>query len=84
MTDENGEVTISYLESRTSPYFITAEKLTESTNGSITAISAAYANITVVPANSQSGEYISKIKLQLEKVGKNRKMKFFQIMQSRE
>ena len=67
LTDENGEVTISYLESRTSPYFITAEKLTESTNGSITAISAAYANITVVPANSQSGEYISKIKLQLEK-----------------
>lgn len=70
VTDENGEVTISYLESRTSPYFITAEKLTESTNGSITAISAAYANITVVPANSQSGEYISKIKLQLEKSGK--------------
>lgn len=70
VTDENGEVTISYLESRTSPYFITAEKLTESTNGSITAISAAYANITIVPANSQSGEYISKIKLQLEKSGK--------------
>ena len=70
VTDENGEVTISYLESRTAPYFITAEKLTESTNGSITAISAAYANITVVPANSQSGEYISKIKLQLEKSGK--------------
>lgn len=70
VTDENGEVTISYLESRTAPYFITAEKLTESTNGSITAISAAYANITVVPANSQSGEYISKIKLQLEKNGK--------------
>lgn len=70
VTDENGEVTISYLESRTSPYFITAEKLTESTNRSITAISAAYANITVVPANSQSGEYISKIKLQLEKSGK--------------
>lgn len=70
VTDENGEVTISYLESRTSPYFITAEKLTESTNGLITAISATYANITVVPANSQSGEYISKIKLQLEKSGK--------------
>lgn len=67
VTDENGEVTISYLESRTSPYFITAEKLTESPNGSVTAISAAYANITVVPANSQSGEYISKIKLQLQK-----------------
>ena len=70
VTDENGEVTLPYLESRTSPYFVTAEKLTESTNGSVTAISAAYANITVVPANSQSGEYISKIKLQLEKSGK--------------
>lgn len=67
VTDENGEVTIPYLESRTSPYFVTAEKLTESLNGSVTAISAAYANITVVPANSQSGEYISKIKLQLQK-----------------
>lgn len=70
VTDENGEVTLPYLESRTSPYFVTAEKLTESTNGAVTAISAAYANITVVPANSQSGEYISKIKLQLEKSGK--------------
>lgn len=70
VTDENGEVTLPYLESRTSPYFVTAEKLTESTNGSVTAISATYANITVVPANSQSGEYISKIKLQLEKSGK--------------
>ena len=70
VTDENGEVTLPYLESRTSPYFVTAEKLKESTNGSVTAISAAYANITVVPANSQSGEYISKIKLQLEKSGK--------------
>lgn len=70
VTDENGEVTLPYLESGTSPYFVTAEKLTESTNGSVTAISAAYANITVVPANSQSGEYISKIKLQLEKSGK--------------
>ena len=70
VTDENGEVTLPYLESRTSPYFVTAEKLTESTNGSVTAISGAYANITVVPANSQSGEYISKIKLQLEKSGK--------------
>lgn len=70
VTDENGEVTIPYLKSRTSPYFVTTEKLIESTNGSVTAISAAYANITVVPANSQSGEYISKIKLQLEKSGK--------------
>lgn len=70
VTDENGEVTIPYLKSRTSPYFVTTEKLIESTNGSVTAISAAYANITVVSANSQSGEYISKIKLQLEKSGK--------------
>ena len=70
VTDKNGEVTIPYLEARTSPYFITAEKLTESTKGPVAAISAAYANITVVPANSQSGEYISKIKLQIERNGK--------------
>lgn len=70
VTDENGEVTIPYLEPRTSSYYVTAEKLIESTSGLVTAISAAYTNITVVSVNGQSGEYISKIKLQMEKNGK--------------
>ena len=49
-------------------YFITAEKLITTSEGiEVTDISAAYSNVTVVPSNEQSGNYINKIHLAIEK-----------------
>lgn len=59
VTDENGQVTINSLEARDTPYFITAEKLVDLSDGTTaTAITAAYANVTVVSATGQTGNYI--------------------------
>lgn len=63
VTDAEGKVTIPALEARENPYFITAEKLTNNNGTEITAISAAYANITVVPGGVDKGDYISSVRL---------------------
>lgn len=63
VTDAEGKVTIPALEARESPYFITAEKLTNNNGTEITAISAAYADITVVPEEVDKGEYINSVGL---------------------
>ena len=63
VTDAEGKVTIPALEARENPYFITAEKLTNNNGTEITAISAAYADITVVPEEVDKGEYINSVGL---------------------
>lgn len=66
ITDESGKVTLPSLEARDTPYFITAEKLVETSDGSmVTAISAAYINITVVSATGQTGDYINRVNLKV-------------------
>ncbi|MBU5479879.1 DUF4430 domain-containing protein [Blautia sp. MSJ-19] len=66
ITDESGKVTLPSLEARDTPYFITAEKLVETSDGSMaTAISAAYINITVVSATDQTGDYIDRVNLKV-------------------
>lgn len=66
ITDESGKVTLPSLEARDTPYFITAEKLVETSDGSMaTAISAAYINITVVSATGQTGDYINRVNLKV-------------------
>lgn len=66
ITDESGKVTLPSLEARDTPYFITAEKLVETSDGSMaTAISAAYINITVVSATGQTGDYIDRVNLKV-------------------
>ena len=51
------------LEARETPYFITAEKQINNNGTESTAISAAYANITVVPGGVDKGDYISSVRL---------------------
>lgn len=63
VTDAEGKVTIPALEARENPYFITAEKLTNNNGTEITAISAAYADITVVPEEVDKGKYINSVGL---------------------
>ena len=66
ITDESGKVTLPSLEVRDTPYFITAEKLVETSDGSMaTAISAAYINIRVVSATGQTGDYINRVNLKV-------------------
>lgn len=66
ITDESGKVTLPSLEVRDTPYFITAEKLVETSDGSMaTAISAAYINIRVVSAAGQTGDYINCVNLKV-------------------
>lgn len=66
ITDESGKVTLPSLEARDTPYFITAEKLVETSDGSMaTAISAAYINIRVVSATGQTGDYINRVNLKV-------------------
>lgn len=67
LTDSEGKVTLPELEAGRT-YFITAEKLITTSEGiEVTDISAAYSNVTVVPSNEQSGNYINKIHLAIEK-----------------
>ena len=63
LTDADGKVTLPTLEARETPYFITAEKLIDNDGAKVTAISAAYANVTVVPADGDSGDYINSVAL---------------------
>lgn len=66
ITDESGKVTLPSLEVRDTPYFITAEKLVETSDQSMaTAISAAYINIRVVSAAGQTGDYINCVNLKV-------------------
>lgn len=66
LTDSEGRVTLPALEARDVPYFVTAEKLVETEDGSpATAISAAYANVTVVPASGQTGDYLDAVSLKI-------------------
>ena len=66
ITDESGRVTLPSLEVRDTPYFITAEKLVETADGSMaTAISAAYINIKVVSVTGQTGAYINRVNLKV-------------------
>ena len=66
LTDSEGRVTLPALEARDTPYFVTAEKLVETEDGSLaTAISAAYANVTVVPASGQTGDYLDAVSLKI-------------------
>lgn len=63
LTDADGKVTLPTLEARETPYFITAEKLIDNDGAKVTAISAAYANVTVVPDDGDSGDYINSVAL---------------------
>lgn len=63
VTDAEGKVTLPELEARETPYFITAEKRINNNGTEITAISAAYVNVTVVSAESDKGDYISSVEL---------------------
>lgn len=66
ITDESGKVTLPSLKVRDTPYFITAEKLVETSDQSMaTAISAAYINIRVVSAAGQTGDYINCVNLKV-------------------
>mgnify|MGYP000943388290 FL=1 len=66
ITDESGKVTLPSLEVRDTPYFITAEKLVETSDQCMaTAISAAYINIRVVSAAGQTGDYINCVNLKV-------------------
>lgn len=51
------------LEARETPYFITAEKQINNNGTESTAISAAYANVTVVPDEDDKGDYINGVEL---------------------
>lgn len=67
ITDEQGKVTISGLESREKPYFITAEKMEETADGDrATLISAAYSYITVIPNESVKQSCIDTVTLHFE------------------
>ncbi len=66
ITDESGKVTLPSLKVRDTPYFVTAEKLVETADGSMaTAISAAYTNIRVVSSTGQTGDYINRVNLKV-------------------
>ena len=67
ITDEQGKVTISGLESREKPYFITTEKMEETADGDrATLISAAYSYITVIPNESVKQSCIDTVTLHFE------------------
>lgn len=65
LTDADGKVTLPVLAARETPYFITAEKLIDNDGAKVTAISAVYANVTVVPNDGDSGDYISSVGLSI-------------------
>jgi hypothetical protein len=67
VTDAEGKVTLPELEAREKPYFITVEKRINNNGTEITAISAAYANITVVPGGVDKGDYINGVELCIKK-----------------
>ena len=69
LTDADGKVTLPALEARETPYFITAEKLIDNDGAKVTAISAVYANVTVVPNDGNSGDYISSVELSINQNG---------------
>ena len=69
LTDADGKVTLPALEARETPYFITAEKLIDNDGAKVTAISAVYANVTVVPNDGDSGDYISSVGLSIHQNG---------------
>lgn len=69
LTDADGKVTLPALEARETPYFITAEKLIDNDGVKVTAISAVYANVTVVPNDGDSGDYISSVGLSIHQNG---------------
>ena len=69
LTDADGKVTLPVLEARETPYFITAEKLIDNDGAKVTAISAVYANVTVVPNDGDSGDYISSVELSIHQNG---------------
>lgn len=74
LTDSEGKVTLPELEAGRT-YFITAEKLITTSEGiEVTDISAAYSNVTVVPSNEQSGNYINKIHLAIEKADSKKRI----------
>ena len=67
VTDEQGKVTITGLEPRDTPYFITAEKLEETADGgTATLISAAYSYITVLLDGSGTESCLDTVTLHLE------------------
>lgn len=63
LTDADGKVTLPALTARETPYFITAEKLIDNDGAKVTAISAAYANVTIVPNDGNRGDYINSVTL---------------------
>lgn len=63
LTDADGKVTLPELEAKETPYFITVEKLIDNDGAKVTAISAAFANVTVVPDDGDSGDYINSVAL---------------------
>ena len=67
ITDAEGKVTLPVLEARETPYFITAEKQINNNGTESTAISAAYANVTVVPDEDDKGDYINGVDLCIKK-----------------
>ena len=67
ITDAEGKVTLPVLEARETPYFITAEKQINNNGTESTAISAAYANVTVVPDEDDKGDYINGVELCIKK-----------------
>lgn len=69
LTDADGKVTLPTLEARETPYFITAEKLIDNDGAKVTAISAVYANVTVVPNDGDSGDYVSSVGLSIHQNG---------------
>ena len=69
LTDADGKVTLPVLEARETPYFITAEKLIDNDGAKVTAISAVYANVTVVPNDGDSGDYIGSVGLSIHQNG---------------
>lgn len=67
VTDEQGKVTITGLEPRDTPYFITAEKLEETADGgTVSLISAAYSYITVLQNSSELVSCIDTVTLHME------------------
>lgn len=67
VTDEEGKAVITGLKASTEPYFITAEKTYQNSDGKIvTEISAAYTNVTVVPSINEKGKYLKRVTLYTE------------------
>lgn len=71
ITDANGKVVITGLESKEKPYYITVEKQVKiSDSESATAITAAYANVTVTPGTEKYSNYLKSVTLREEIEGK--------------